>query len=128
MIRLLMAAILCAGLAAGSASGGEPKSELASIQGSWKGPWYRGMTSGIMVLQVAKEGSTVTFTNLETFGDAPAPLRQLEFDGKVISFRTSGTSAQELEASLNLSSGNSRLKGFGKYEGFKVRMELEKQP
>ena len=58
MIRLFMAAILCAGLVAGGASGEEPKSELASIQGSWKGPWYRGMTSGIMVLQVAKEGST----------------------------------------------------------------------
>jgi len=45
-----------------------------------------------------------------------------------LSFRVSGASPQELEATVSLISGGKKMRGFGKYEGFKLRMELDKQP
>ena len=115
-------------MASGKVCAEERAPDLSPIKGSWQGPWYRGMSSGIMTLRIAPDGhSNVTFSNLESFGEASVELRHTTFDGKTIGFRAPGASALEFDAALNLSSDGAKLRGFAKYEGFKFRVELEKQ-
>jgi hypothetical protein len=123
MLRVLTWALLL-----GCAVAQAADAPTAEIQGVWRGPWYRGMTSGIMTLEISSAGNTVTFSNLDNFGEATVALRNAALDEKGLSFRAVGSSPQELEATLTLSKDGAKLRGFGKYEGFKLRMEIEKQP
>jgi hypothetical protein len=128
MLRVITLTLLLFASTGGVSWAAEQSAPANEVQGVWRGPWYRGMTSGILTLQIDAAGGTATFSNLDNFGEAPAVLRALSFDGSALSFRAVGASPQELEASINLTSGGMKLRGFGKYEGFKLRMELEKQP
>src|SRR5581483_1942377 len=74
MMRKILGLALLAVIAASPPA---PAQEDAAPAGIWKGPWYRGMTSGTMMLEVSGDGSgSVRFTNLETFGDGPAVLQK----------------------------------------------------
>ena len=52
---------------------------------------------------------------------------QLNFDGKSLVFKVSGAAGGDYAGTLTLSADGKKLKGVAKYEGFKIRMELEKQ-
>lgn len=102
--------------------------DLAAIAGTWHGPWYRGMTSGQMTLEVAEDGTgKVSFTNLETFGEAPASLHKTESSGQSIGFSANGSSGSEFAARGTLTPGNQRLRGTARYEGFPVKFDLQRR-
>ncbi len=105
-----------------------PAQEAASIAGSWRGPWYRGMSSGVMVLRLSADGKgTVSFTNLETFGELPAPLIRTRMQGDSFEFRASGASGRDFAAGVKQSADGRMLRGTGRYEGFQVKFELQRQ-
>lgn len=101
--------------------------QVASLQGTWKGPWYIGMTSGLATMEIAADGSgTITFTNLENFGEEPVALTKTSFDGKTFRFAASGTDGVEFSVGMQLGSGGKQLRGNGKYGGFGARLELRR--
>lgn len=102
--------------------------DLSALAGTWQGPWYRGMTSGQMTLEVAADGTgKVSFTNLETFGDAPASVHKTEFSGQSIRFSANGASGSEFAARGSLMQDNHGLRGTARYEGFPVRFDLRRR-
>jgi hypothetical protein len=117
-LRWVLAILLCSAAAVCAAD---------SIGGKWQGPWYRGMTSGLMTLELNADGSgTVRFTNLETFGEAPTALVKPETKGDSIEFTAAGASHSAFSAKARLD--GKLLRGSGRYEGFPVRFELQRVP
>lgn len=115
----LLACALAAPLAA---------ADLSAIAGTWQGPWYRGMTSGQMTLEVSANGAAkVSFTNLDTFGDAPASVQKTEFSGQSIRFSANGASGSEFAARGSLLQGSQLLRGTARYEGFPVKFDLRRR-
>jgi hypothetical protein len=103
-------------------------SDFSGVAGKWQGPWYRGMTSGQMTLEVTAEGSgRVAFTNLESFGEAPAGLHKTQASGKTIEFSANGASGSEFTAKCTLIDGGKLLRGTARYEGFPVKFDLQRQ-
>jgi hypothetical protein len=100
--------------------------EAAAIDGTWESPWYRGMSSGRAKLQITGRNGSLQLTNAESFGAAPQPLTKLAVDGDDVSLRVSGESGLPLTLDLKLDAGRGQMKGMGKYEGFGVRMELQR--
>jgi len=99
---------------------------LDAVAGQWEGPWYRGMTSGKVKVRIEGEGGTIQFTNLDNYGDAPHPLTNVAFDGKVLQFRTEGEKGGALTAGLKINEAGNELKGFGKFDGFPLRFEIKR--
>ena len=99
---------------------------LDAVAGPWEGPWYRGMTSGKVKVRIEGEGGTIQFTNLDNYGDAPHPLTNVTFDGKVLQFRTEGEKGGALTAGLKINEAGNELKGFGKFDGFPLRFEIKR--
>lgn len=98
--------------------------EHAQITGIWKGTWYRGMTSGLVTIELGGAGAgTIRFTNLETFGEDAVELKNVEIDGKTLTFRAEGKSGAEFKASATVTAEGSIMRGNGRYEGFGVRFE-----
>lgn len=98
--------------------------ERAQITGIWHGPWYRGMTSGLVTIELGSAGAgTIRFTNLESFGEDAVELKNVEVDGKTLTFRAEGKSGAEFKASATVTAEGSRMRGNGRYEGFGVRFE-----
>lgn len=121
----LLVAIVVAGLMLTLTAAAEQGAEMS---GTWLGPWYRGMTSGIVKIELDDAGSgTIHFTNLENFGEEPVALKNVERDGKKISFSAAGKSGVEFTASATISSEGERMRGNGRYEGFGVRFEARPQ-
>lgn len=121
LIALVLALAGLLPLAAGGADDG-------GVAGTWRGPWYRGMTSGLVTIELAADGSgTIQFTNLENFGEAPAELRDVKVDGKNLMFSASGRSGAEFKATANVAADGSKMRGNARYEGFGVRFEARLQ-
>jgi hypothetical protein len=122
MTRLLCAAALLAltfgPLAARAA-------DASAVDGTWEGPWYRGMSSGKAVFEIKDGSGTIQLTNAETFGDEARPLKTVEFDGRTLRFVADGGGGP-MNAALKLNERGDQMKGMGKYEGFGVRMELQR--
>ena len=98
--------------------------EHAKMTGIWQGTWYRGMTSGLVTLELGSAGAgTIRFTNLETFGEDAVELKNVEIDGKTLTFRAEGKNGAEFKASVTVTADGSRMRGNGRYEGFGVRFE-----
>jgi len=97
-----------------------------SIDGTWEGPWYRGMSSGVAKVRIAGQAGTLQLTNAETFGEEPRPLVKLQASGDQVSLRADGTAGGPLTLELKLNGAGDKMKGMGKYEGFGVRMELQR--
>ena len=97
-----------------------------SIDGTWQGPWYRGMSSGVATLKIAGGSGALQLTNAETFGDEPRPLVKLQVNGDQVSLRADGSAGAPLTLELKLNGPGDKMKGMGKYEGFGVRMELQR--
>jgi hypothetical protein len=98
----------------------------AAIDGTWEGPWYRGMSSGRAKLQIADNGGSLQLSNAETFGAVPQPVTKLAVNGDEVSLRVNGESGLPLTLELKLNAKGDQMKGMGKYEGFGVRMELQR--
>lgn len=98
----------------------------AGIAGVWEGPWYRGMTSGKARLQIAGDGGTIQFTNLDKFGPAQHPLGQAGLAEGIYEFRTEGESGGALTGRLKLNEPGTEMKGTGKFDGFPLRFELKR--
>lgn len=114
-------------LAVIAASAPAPAEENAAPAGNWKGPWYRGMTSGTMVLEVSADGSgSVGFTNLETFGNRPAALRKTATKAGTYEFAAVGAAGTEFAGSATLIKGGKALGGTARYEGFLIKFELQR--
>lgn len=97
-----------------------------AIDGTWEGPWYRGMSSGVAKLRIAGDSGTLQLTNSETFGGEPRPLVKLIAHGQDISLRADGSAGAPLTVELKLNEAGDKMKGMGKYEGFGVRLELQR--
>jgi hypothetical protein len=97
-----------------------------AIDGTWEGPWYRGMSSGVAKLHIAGDSGTLQLTNSETFGEEPRPLVKLVARGQEISLRADGSAGAPLTVELKLNEAGDKMKGMGKYEGFGVRLELQR--
>jgi hypothetical protein len=100
----------------------------SDLSGVWRGPWYRGMTSGVVTVEIAAGGAgTIHFTNLETFGEHPVPLEDFERKDSSIEFSASGNSRNAFMAKGTLSADGRKILGNARYEGFGVRFELRSQ-
>ncbi len=101
--------------------------DTSTLQGSWKGPWYIGMSSGIATLDIAADGTgKIALTNLDEFGSQPVALAKQSFDGKLLTFSTTGANGAVLVMALRLGEGGKQLRGNGKHAGFGARMELQR--
>jgi hypothetical protein len=119
-LRLSIVAIL---LSAAAVFAGQEPAEI--LTGTWQGAWYRGMTSGQMTLEVKADGSgTVTFTNLETFGEEPAPLARARFTGSQFQFSAAAGSRGAFAGRMEVPDGANQLRGDARYDGFPVTFEL----
>jgi hypothetical protein len=99
----------------------------SALRGSWKGPWYIGMSSGLVTLDIAEDGSgKIALTNLDEFGSQPVPLAKQSFDGKLFSFSATGANGAVLTMNLQPGEGGKQLRGNGKHAGFGARMELQR--
>ena len=117
-----LAAITMAIIFAGTAA-----ADTNALHGSWKGPWYIGMSSGIVAMDIAEDGSgKIALTNLDEFGSQPVPLAKQSLDGKVFTFSATGANGAVLTMSLHLGEGGRQLRGNGKHAGFGARMELQR--
>ncbi len=117
-----LAAIAMAFFLAGAAT-----PDTGDLHGSWKGPWYIGMSSGIVAMDIAEDGSgTIALTNLDEFGSQPIPLAKLSFDGKSLAFSAIGANGAVLTMNLRLDDAGKQLRGNGKHAGFGARMELQR--
>jgi hypothetical protein len=101
--------------------------DTGTLHGSWKGPWYIGMSSGVVAMEIAVDGSgKIALTNLEEFGSQPIPLAKQSFDGNVFAFSATGANGAVLTMSLKVGEGGRQLRGNGKHAGFGARMELRR--
>ena len=106
---------------------GAAMADTGDLHGSWKGPWYIGMSSGIVAMDIAKDGSgTIALTNLDEFGSQPIPLAKQSFDGKSLAFSAIGVNGAVLTMNLRLDADGKQLRGNGKHAGFGARMELKR--
>jgi hypothetical protein len=106
---------------------GTAVADTSALHGSWKGPWYIGMSSGIVAMEIAEDGSgKIALTNLEEFGSQSVPLAKQSFDGKVFAFSATGANGAVLTMSLQLGEGGRQLHGNGKHAGFGARLELQR--
>ncbi len=98
-----------------------------ALSGTWTGPWYRGMTSGVMTLEITADGSgRVYFTNLDNFGHAPAKLAKVSSQSDAIEFSANGAGGSDFVASAALVKNGKALRGAARYEGFSVKFELKR--
>ena len=98
------------------------------LSGTWAGPWYRGMTSGTMVLQINADGTgEVQFRNLDNFGEESVALSKVNKDDNSFSFSASGAGASVFVASSQLTGDGKILKGKAKYEGFPIKFKLKRR-
>ena len=101
--------------------------DTSALRGSWKGPWYIGMSSGIVAMDIAGDGSgKIALTNLDEFGSQPVVLARPSFDGKTFSFSATGANGAALVMNLQLGADGKQLRGNGKHGGFGARMELQR--
>jgi hypothetical protein len=103
----------------------------APVAGSWQGPWYLGMTSGIATLvleQGALPGGSLQLTNNEAFGPEARPLQDISIVDGRLRFRVKGADGRLLSADLPMSGQGRALKGFAKYGGYNIRLELVRSP
>jgi hypothetical protein len=106
---------------------GTAVADTSALHGSWKGPWYIGMSSGVVAMEIAEDGSgKIALTNLDEFGSQPVPLAKQSFDGKRFTFSATGANGAVLTMNLQLGEGGKQLRGNGKHAGFGARMELQR--
>lgn len=110
-----------------TALAGPAAADPGELAGTWKGPWYIGMSSGLVTMEIAADGSgSIALTNLDEFGAQPVALAKQTYDGKVLKFSASGANGTALTAGLQSENGGKKLRGNGKYGGFGARMELQR--
>ncbi|HVY06000.1 MAG TPA: hypothetical protein VHB46_08480 [Burkholderiales bacterium] len=101
--------------------------DTGELHGSWKGPWYIGMSSGMVAMEIAEDGSgSIVLTNMDDFGAKPVALAKQSFDGKTLAFSATGANGAVLSMTLRLGEGGKQLRGNGKHGGFGARMELQR--
>ncbi len=122
-----MKAIWLAAMTMATLSAGTAIADASALHGSWKGPWYIGMSSGIVAMDIAEDGSgKIALTNLDEFGSLAIPLAKPSFDGKLFTFSATGANGAVLTMNLQLGDGGKQLRGNGKHAGFGARMELQR--
>ena len=122
-----MKAIWLAAITAATLFAGAAVADTGALHGSWKGPWYIGMSSGIVAMVIAEDGSgKIALTNLDEFGAQAISLAKQSFDGKMFTFTATGANGAALVMSLQLVEGGKQLRGNGKHAGFGARMELQR--
>ncbi len=98
------------------------------LTGSWSGPWYRGMTSGMMTLQIGANGTgVIQMTNLDNFTGDEVVLSDVEKDATSFRFSASGGGHGAFVAKTKLSDDGKTLKGKGEYDGFPIKFKLERR-
>jgi hypothetical protein len=122
MKTMWLAAMTLAAFLAGSAA-----AESNVLQGSWKGPWYIGMSSGMVTMEIAADGSgKIALTNLDEFGAQPVALAKQSFDGDLFRFSATGANGARLTMSLRLAGDGRQLRGNGKHGDLGARLELQR--
>lgn len=98
-----------------------------AITGTWQGPWYLGMTSGTATLVLEQaEGlrGSLQLTNNEAFGSGTRSLQDVVLSDGSLRFRVKGADGRVLSAELPVTPAGRALKGFAKYGGYSIRLEL----
>jgi hypothetical protein len=123
-----MKRIFLATMAAVIWAGCLPAASAGDFSGDWQGPWYRGMTSGTMMLQIEADGSgMVEFRNLDNFGEEVVPLSRVNKSNVSFGFSASGDGPGVFVATTKLISGGKVLEGKGEYEGFPIKFKLKRR-
>ena len=123
-----MKRIFLAAIAAVFWAGCLPAALAGDFSGNWVGPWYRGMTSGTMLLQVEADGSgLVEFRNLDNFGEEAVKLSRVKKTNVSFEFSASGDGPGVFVATTKLISGGKVLEGKGEYEGFPIKFKLKRR-
>ncbi|HUU72859.1 MAG TPA: hypothetical protein VMW70_09540 [Burkholderiales bacterium] len=105
-----------------------PAGAADGFSGSWEGPWYRGMTSGTMILLIETDGSgVIEFTNLDNFGEETVELSKVKKAEDSFGFSASGAGPGVFVATTELISDGKVLKGKGEYEGFPIKFKLKRR-
>jgi hypothetical protein len=105
-------------------AGGEDSHSLAGV---WRGPWYRGMTSGLMTLEIADDATgRIAFTNLESFGDLSTPLAKSRVQGGEIEFSAIGAGGRDFTGQAMKTAHGRTLRGSARYEGFQFKFDLQR--
>jgi hypothetical protein len=123
MKKLLIAGLVLCSVAFAGPAAPDP----GQLAGTWKGPWYIGMSSGLVTMEIAVDGSgSIALTNLEEFGAQPVALAKQTYDGKIFKFSATGANGTAMIAGLQAENEGKKLRGNGKYGGFGARMELQR--
>jgi len=97
------------------------------LAGLWCGPWYRGMTSGVMTLEIARDATgRIALTNLEAFGDSPAPLVKTHVHGDGLEFSAIGANGRDFTGRATKTRDGRTLRGTARYEGFQYKFDLRR--
>ena len=105
-----------------------PVAAADEMNGTWSGPWYRGMTSGIMTLEIDASGkSMIRFTNLESFGEDAVAVSGMKIEQTALKFSAVGAGAGVFVASSRLTSDGKVIKGTAEFEGFPIEFKLKRR-
>ncbi len=98
------------------------------VSGSWAGPWYRGMTSGTMMLRIdADGGGVIQMVNLDNFTEDEVVLSNVSKGATSYSFSAFGGGHGVFTAKTQLSSDGRTLEGKGEYDGFPIKFKLKRR-
>ena len=98
-----------------------------ALQGHWTGVWYIGMSSGKSQLTFNENGTaSISFTNLDEFGEDEIALNKLSIDSSAISFSVPSKYSAFFQIQLKLKPDGKTLDGSGKFDGAGAKLVFTK--
>ena len=98
-----------------------------ALQGHWSGVWYIGMSSGKSHLTFNDNGSaSISFTNLDEFGEDEITLNKLTVDASAISFSVPSKYSAFFQIQLKIKPDGLTLDGNGKFDGAGAKLVFTK--
>jgi hypothetical protein len=98
-----------------------------AIQGHWTGVWYIGMSSGKSHLIFNENGtSSISFTNLDEFGEDLIALNKLSIDSSTVSFSVPSKYSASFQIQLKIKPDGLTLDGNGKFDGAGAKLVFTK--
>jgi hypothetical protein len=98
-----------------------------TLQGHWSGVWYIGMSSGKSRLTFNENGSaSISFTNLDEFGEDEISLNKLTMDSGTVSFSVPSKYSAFFQIQLKIKPDGLTLDGSGKFDGAGAKLVFTK--
>ena len=97
------------------------------LQGHWSGVWYIGMSSGKSQLTFNDNGTaSISFTNLDEFGEDEIAVNKLTVDASAISFSVPSKYSAFFQIQLKIKPDGLMLDGSGKFDGAGAKLVFTK--